>query len=278
MAEIRILLVDHHLRYRRGLRSILEMEKEMMPVGEVRNIQEIQNVLENTPIDVVVLDLATAGDKAAEAVSTIKSIRPETRVMVLAHEANGRLVEVLAAGADGVLLKDVGASGLVDGIRGLARVGAYLHPAVARVVLEVLRSVLAEGREDAACGEAVGWGGAQVPAAVAAPTPALAVHAPAGERRDASRGEAGWDWMVELESEEAGEDRAPGIVAPLTKREFEVLQLLAEGRSNRDIAKALVLSEKTVKNHVASILDKLVVRDRTQAVLVALRRGWVTLS
>jgi DNA-binding NarL/FixJ family response regulator len=70
----------------------------------------------------------------------------------------------------------------------------------------------------------------------------------------------------------------PGVLAPLTRREFEVLQLLAEGRSNRDIAKKLFVSEKTVKNHVASILDKLLVRDRTQAVLVALKHGWVKLT
>lgn len=61
----------------------------------------------------------------------------------------------------------------------------------------------------------------------------------------------------------------------LTRRECEVLQLLADGKSNKGIADALSISEKTVKNHVSSILQKLNVNDRTQAVVVAIKNGWV---
>ncbi|WP_096226145.1 response regulator transcription factor [Geobacillus sp. FJAT-46040] len=61
----------------------------------------------------------------------------------------------------------------------------------------------------------------------------------------------------------------------LTRRECEVLQLLADGKSNRAIGEALYISEKTVKNHVSSILQKLNVNDRTQAVVVAIKNGWV---
>ncbi|MGG3018440.1 response regulator transcription factor [Geobacillus stearothermophilus] len=61
----------------------------------------------------------------------------------------------------------------------------------------------------------------------------------------------------------------------LTRREWEVLQLLADGKSNRAIGEALYISEKTVKNHVSSILQKLNVNDRTQAVVVAIKNGWV---
>lgn len=63
--------------------------------------------------------------------------------------------------------------------------------------------------------------------------------------------------------------RGPG----LTEREREVLGLIADGRSNREIARALVLSEKTVKTHVSNILMKLDVADRTQAALWAVRHG-----
>lgn len=59
----------------------------------------------------------------------------------------------------------------------------------------------------------------------------------------------------------------------LTEREREVLALIADGRSNREIARALVLSEKTVKTHVSNILMKLDVADRTQAALWAVRNG-----
>ncbi|KGR80103.1 response regulator transcription factor [Ureibacillus manganicus] len=61
----------------------------------------------------------------------------------------------------------------------------------------------------------------------------------------------------------------------LTKRECEVLQLLTDGQSNRTIGETLYISEKTVKNHVSSILQKMNVNDRTQAVVTAIKNGWV---
>ncbi|GFZ97562.1 transcriptional regulatory protein DegU [Paenibacillus marchantiophytorum] len=65
--------------------------------------------------------------------------------------------------------------------------------------------------------------------------------------------------------------------SPLTKREAEVLRLMAEGKSNKLIGEFLFISEKTVKNHVSSILQKMEVDDRTQAVIIAIKNGWVTL-
>ncbi|MFG2663142.1 response regulator [Streptomyces sp. NPDC048387] len=64
-----------------------------------------------------------------------------------------------------------------------------------------------------------------------------------------------------------------GRPGSLTEREREVLGLIADGRSNREIARALVLSEKTVKTHVSNILMKLDLSDRTQAALWAVRHG-----
>lgn len=65
--------------------------------------------------------------------------------------------------------------------------------------------------------------------------------------------------------------------APLTTREIEVLQLMAEGKSNKEIGAALFISEGTVKTHVNSIHEKLRVSDRTEAVIVALKRGIIHL-
>jgi DNA-binding NarL/FixJ family response regulator len=62
---------------------------------------------------------------------------------------------------------------------------------------------------------------------------------------------------------------------PLTKREVEILRLMAGGYSNREIAEALGTAEGTVKNHASSILSKLGVRDRTRAVLKALELGYI---
>ncbi|MGW4220324.1 response regulator [Streptomyces bacillaris] len=74
-----------------------------------------------------------------------------------------------------------------------------------------------------------------------------------------------------LAQDDAGGGTGRG--STLTEREREVLGLIADGRSNREIARALVLSEKTVKTHVSNILMKLDLADRTQAALWAVRNG-----
>ena len=65
--------------------------------------------------------------------------------------------------------------------------------------------------------------------------------------------------------------------APLSPREMEILELVIQGMSNREIAYNLGISHQTVKNHMTSILSKLGVADRTQAAVYALRHGWVPL-
>jgi two-component system response regulator DegU len=64
---------------------------------------------------------------------------------------------------------------------------------------------------------------------------------------------------------------------PLSDREMEVLSFVVKGMSNKEIASNLRISHQTVKNHVTSILRKFGVEDRTQAVVYALKRGWVKL-
>jgi len=72
---------------------------------------------------------------------------------------------------------------------------------------------------------------------------------------------------------EVAQAQPPPGVHELTARERQVLSLLAQGRSNRDLAAELYVSEKTVKTHVSSILTKLRLTDRTQAALFAVRHG-----
>ncbi|MCX7623493.1 MAG: response regulator transcription factor [Thermomicrobium sp.] len=69
-----------------------------------------------------------------------------------------------------------------------------------------------------------------------------------------------------------------GFFSPLTPREIEILDCVARGYSNKEIAQALNISDQTVKNHITSILRKLAVNDRTQAVIYALRHGWIKLE
>jgi DNA-binding NarL/FixJ family response regulator len=72
---------------------------------------------------------------------------------------------------------------------------------------------------------------------------------------------------------EYGDPGAP--FSPLSNREMEVLIYISQGKSNKEIAYSLGISHQTVKNHVTSILRKLVVEDRTQAAIFAYRRGWI---
>ena len=82
--------------------------------------------------------------------------------------------------------------------------------------------------------------------------------------------------LVHAIADDAG--RALRTPEPLTRRERQVLELIATGRSNKRIAYELGISEKTVKTHVGHLFDKLGVTDRTQAALLAVRRGLVSQS
>lgn len=68
---------------------------------------------------------------------------------------------------------------------------------------------------------------------------------------------------------------AAKVFSPLSPREVQILDSIAQGRTNKEVAYALAISEQTVKNHMSSILRKLSVNDRTQAVVYAMRQGWI---
>lgn len=68
------------------------------------------------------------------------------------------------------------------------------------------------------------------------------------------------------------------LYSPLSGREVEILDYIARGNSNKEIAKSLKISDQTVKNHITSILKKLSVNDRTAAVVHALRHGWIKMD
>jgi DNA-binding NarL/FixJ family response regulator len=68
------------------------------------------------------------------------------------------------------------------------------------------------------------------------------------------------------------------LLAPLSTREIEILDQISRGNSNKQIGHNLAISDQTVKNHITSILKKLAVNDRTEAVVFSLRRGWITID
>ena len=85
-------------------------------------------------------------------------------------------------------------------------------------------------------------------------------------------------WDTSLLGEFAAGDLATTAFAPLSARETEILQAIADGLTNKGVGERLSISEATVKNHVTSILRKLAVNGRTQAVLFALKQNWISLG
>ena len=84
--------------------------------------------------------------------------------------------------------------------------------------------------------------------------------------------------LEQFRSATASELAPTSAFAPLTDRELEILRKVSDGMTNAEIGYALGISAQTVKNHVTSILRKLAVNDRTQAVVTALKRGWLSIE
>jgi DNA-binding NarL/FixJ family response regulator len=85
-------------------------------------------------------------------------------------------------------------------------------------------------------------------------------------------------WDTSLLGEVASDDIATSAFSPLSVREAEILEAIAQGLTNKSVGAALGISEQTVKSHVTSILRKLAVNGRTAAVLYALKRSWISIS
>ena len=98
-----------------------------------------------------------------------------------------------------------------------------------------------------------------------------------------SRPQLAWKVLSEFrqlsdETVDAREREVAFAALPLSAREIEVLDCVAQGLSNKDIANELFVTEQTVKNHMTSVLRKLDVNDRVQAVLFAVKNGWIEIG
>jgi DNA-binding NarL/FixJ family response regulator len=210
--------------------------------------QAIAAVLQHRP-DVVLMDIRMPRLDGIEATRQIVAAGAAgTRIIILTtFDLDEYVYAALSAGASGFLLKDVTPEHLVAAVQ-LVRTGdALLAPSITRRLVERFAPARGAG-VSAAVGSATGKGGA--PGA-------------------ASAGAAARPGC-------AGPGRPGGDVSALTPRELEVLSLVARGLSNAEIAAELVLSEATVKTHVARMLTKLALRDRVQAVVLAYETGLIS--
>jgi two-component system, NarL family, response regulator LiaR len=206
--KITVVIVDDHTIVRQGLRTYLELQPDLLVVGEAANGSEAMAVVKESLPDIVLMDLVMPVMDGVDATRAITAMSPSTRVIVLtSFSEDEKVFASIKAGAQGYLMKDVLPSDLVAAIRTVNRGEAQLDPEIARKVMQEFAN----------------------------PQPVAPKH-------------------------------------DLTDRELEVLRLIAQGKSNKDISEDLVLSEKTVKTHVSNILQKLHLSDRTQAAVFALRQ------
>lgn len=215
--KIKVLIVDDHQVVRQGLRTFLELQEDVLVVGEAGDGQTAVEMTRRLNPHVVLMDLVMPRLDGISATKQVKSLGGGVKVIALtSFTEDDKVFPAIQAGASSYLLKDVSPDDLVEAIRAAHRGEARLHPAIARKLME------------------------QVAGHV--PTP-----------------------------------REPQV-GELTEREREVVNLVAHGHSNQEIAQTLVISEKTVKTHVSNILSKLQLEDRTQLAIYAIKKGLVSLD
>jgi DNA-binding NarL/FixJ family response regulator len=212
MPALKVLLADDHEILRKGLRSMLEAQRDCEVVGEAGDGRQAVAMAKELNPDVVILDIAMPSLNGLEATRQILKARPQTRVLVLTmHESDPLIREVLDAGARGYVLKTDAGRDLVTAVESLRRNKTFFTSRVSQMILDGFLK---------------------------------------GEPRP-------------------NEDQQPGI--RLTPRQREIVQLLAEGKSSKEVAVALDLSVKTAETHRANIMRKLDCHSVSEVVRYAIR-------
>jgi DNA-binding NarL/FixJ family response regulator len=214
---LRILLVDDHVLFRKGVAALLSRRQEMQVVGEAGDGLQAISVARETLPDVILMDIEMPNCNGLEATRLIKREMPHVKIVILTvSDDDYNLFEAIKGGAQGYLLKDLEPYQLYDLLESISRGEAPLSGAVAAKIL-----------------------------------------------KEFSRPQS--STMEEAE-----------VVEDLTAREFDILELVVEGKTNKEIASTLVISENTVKIHLRNILEKLHLQNRIQAAVYAVREGLVS--
>jgi DNA-binding NarL/FixJ family response regulator len=248
-----VVIADDQALVRGGFRLILKAAGIDVVAEAADGAQAVAAARAHQP-DVVLMDIRMPVMDGIEATRQILADAqaggedggaPTRVIMLTTFDLDAYVYAALTAGASGFLLKDVTPEHLVAAVQ-LVRTGdALLAPSITRRLVERFAATAATS------------GG---PAPVAGHLPGTAPLASSGLPPEAGR--------------------RPGVpgcdTSALTRRELEVLGLVARGMSNAEIAASLTLSEATVKTHVARILTKLGLRDRVQAVVLAYETGLIS--
>jgi DNA-binding NarL/FixJ family response regulator/putative methionine-R-sulfoxide reductase with GAF domain len=230
---VRVLAVEDHPVMRLGVRALLEREGLVVAGITSTCAEAVDLIAENEP-DVVLLDLGLPDATGPEAVVRIREVSSSLPIVAFSVERTPDVIRaVLRAGANGYVSKDAPSSQVIAALEAAVQGLTALGPAEARA--------LSRSAEPA-----------QVPGLPGLP------EVP----------EDGAD----VEADESEPGAAVPVREPLTPRELELLRYLAEGYTNKEIARAMVLAEDTVKKGVQTLIAKLGATDRTHAVVLALRR------
>jgi DNA-binding NarL/FixJ family response regulator len=239
---IRLLIVERQPVVTPEIRTRLGREPGFAVVGRVGSAVEATRLVRDQPLDMVLVESTLPDPGAVEMARFFRVRQPRTAIVIVTRAySQAELFEAARVGA----VAYVRASTDVDlFVATLRRAAAGQFPIDEEVVRypAVAARILAAFREDSAAD------------ADAAPT----------------------------RSEPLGSRPEPAGLGPLfvrlSPREIEILDLVARGNSNKIIARKLSISDQTVKNHVSAILRKLEVNDRTEAVVYALRNGWIRIE
>ena len=213
---MRVLLVDDHALFRKGVAEQLARWDDIELVGEAADGLEAIQAAEELMPDVILMDINMPRCSGLEATRRIKGKLPHVKIVILTvADDDQNLFKAIKAGAQGYLLKNLEPSQLHEMLGRVSRDEAPLSGPIAAKILQ------------------------------------------------------------EFSQPESGiEERAPDI-DKLTGREIDVLQLVVEGQTNKEIAEQLHLSVNTVKIHLRNILEKLHLENRIQAAVFAVREGLV---
>lgn len=232
---VRILVVDDHTLFRRGLTALLARDARLSVIGDAADAGQALRKAQELQPDLILLDNHLPGVNGVDALPALLEAAPGARILMLTvSEDENDLAAALRGGAAGYLLKTIEGDALTAAIQ-QAMQGAH-------VVAPEMTSKLVAAYRGAAMG-----------------TPASA-----GEGAGASEGST-------LPVAEAANGDAP--FANLSPRELDILRGIARGASNKEIARAHGIAEATVKIHVQHVLRKLNVSSRVHAAVMASENG-----
>lgn len=264
---LRVLVVEDHPVMRLGIRALLEREG-MAVIGVPATCTEAVELARVDGADVALVDLNLPDADGVDAVERIHEAAPTLPIVAFTIDtASDRVRDAIRAGATGYLSKSIPTAQLVAGLRAAAAGLSALAPGQAAALLESHDAVtLVQKAVDRSLPPRTGpvAGASQAPEAMA-PDPATG---PSGQARLTGPGAAA----------AGAPERASKLRTrdSLSARELELLRYLAEGYTNKEIARAMVLAEDTVKKGVQTLIAKLGATDRTHAVVLALRSALIS--